>query len=198
MRSTGSRALAIAWLLAASLVSSCTNTGDLAGDVFVTMKSGDIKRGADVELILYRRSPEFEKEWSSASEEFKENLNRAQVDEKVAEREYLRAQADHFDRTMKGISIYYDPEGETAALNAASRRVRNAIDVSAKARAAVPTTIRQGQAVARLLIEKNQVVRVRTDVNGHYALEKLQPGKYFLFGLTRFSTTCFFGMSLAK
>ena len=34
------------------MLGACSRSGDLSGDVFVTMKSGDIKRGADVSVAL--------------------------------------------------------------------------------------------------------------------------------------------------
>jgi hypothetical protein len=46
------------------LASGCSpSTADLSGDVFVTMRSGDVKRGAGVEVLLISPTPQFEADW---------------------------------------------------------------------------------------------------------------------------------------
>jgi len=53
-------------LVALALVfgSGCgPSSADLSGDVFVTMRSGDVKRGAGIETILLSPTPQFEADW---------------------------------------------------------------------------------------------------------------------------------------
>jgi hypothetical protein len=45
-------------------------TGELSGDVFVTMKSGDVKRGADMQISLVGATEQFEAAWKKTVEEF--------------------------------------------------------------------------------------------------------------------------------
>jgi hypothetical protein len=60
---------AFASIGAALLLVACS--ADLSGTVFVTMKSGDVKRAADIEIVLVATTPEFEAEWTKAIREFK-------------------------------------------------------------------------------------------------------------------------------
>lgn len=60
------RAFCQAILVALGLVfgSGCgTFNADLSGDVFVTMRSGDVKRGAGIEVILVSPTSQFEADW---------------------------------------------------------------------------------------------------------------------------------------
>ena len=52
------------------LTPALSRTSTLTGDVFLTMKSGDVKRGADVEVLLVARTAEFEEEWRKEVETF--------------------------------------------------------------------------------------------------------------------------------
>jgi len=42
--------------------------GDLAGDIFLRMKSGDVKRGAGLDVLVIAATPQFEGEWSKITE----------------------------------------------------------------------------------------------------------------------------------
>jgi hypothetical protein len=58
-------------LLFALALVACSRSGDLSGDVFVTMKSGDVKRAADVEVSLVSATGEFDDAWKKAAEDYK-------------------------------------------------------------------------------------------------------------------------------
>lgn len=45
--------------------------GNLAGDVFVIMQSGDVKRGADVEVVLVAATDQFESNWRDTIDGFR-------------------------------------------------------------------------------------------------------------------------------
>ena len=69
----------IAILVALSwLPSACQRTATLSGDVFVTMKSGDVKRGADVAVVLVPKTSELDNQWNGLIGALREELNAAQ------------------------------------------------------------------------------------------------------------------------
>jgi hypothetical protein len=64
------------WLVALLLIvcAACSRKTDVSGDVYVIMKSGDVKRGAGVEVVMVAASPDFEKEWAAEIERFKADV----------------------------------------------------------------------------------------------------------------------------
>lgn len=46
----------------------------LSGDIFVTMKSGDVKRGAGLEVVLIPDTPEFQAAWAEMSAVYRPSI----------------------------------------------------------------------------------------------------------------------------
>ena len=69
----------VSLMLACFLLAACARTGDVAGDVYITMRSGDVKRGADVEVFLVSPTTEFEQDWTKAQASFRDDLPAARA-----------------------------------------------------------------------------------------------------------------------
>ena|SRR6266851_4686969 len=52
----------------------------LSGDIFVTMQSADVKRGAGLQVVLIPDTPEFQAAWARMSAAHSPNVKRAQQD----------------------------------------------------------------------------------------------------------------------
>ena len=63
------------WLAVVMLTAACSGSAGLSGDVFVA-KSGEIRRGADVDVILVPANGAFEAEWNQVVQGFKDQRAR--------------------------------------------------------------------------------------------------------------------------
>jgi hypothetical protein len=98
--------LAILVALTSWLPTACQRSAMLSGDVFVTMKSGDVKRGADVAVILVAATPEFDSEWNGLIAQFRKELRAADesaTQSKSARDVAARQQATAFNAFLRGI-----------------------------------------------------------------------------------------------
>jgi hypothetical protein len=62
--------------------------GSITGDVFATMRSGDVRRAADLDVLIVSATSEFEGEWERLQSEYEERVKPV-----VAEHESIKAQA---------------------------------------------------------------------------------------------------------
>ncbi len=102
------------WLLLLMAVGTslaCARSAELSGDIFVRMQSGDVKHGADVEVILVPASPEFEQKWKNLVAGFQSSLasTRVAYDQALAQQQELsgrhtaaNAAAAQTDRVAEG------------------------------------------------------------------------------------------------
>lgn len=162
-------------------------TGDVSGDVFVTMKSGDVKRGADVQVLVVPRTKEFEAAWKREVDEFvtaHAEASRVDRDAKAAYEEANRTASVASARAIEGAtaqvragnyraSFLDDPE-----YRASQARVTQAFQATLEYRAVRALARHQVQALA--LLAKQSSHRARTDVNGHYEIKALPAGKYYV------------------
>jgi ethanolamine utilization microcompartment shell protein EutL len=58
----------------AGWASSAWAESKLSGDLFVTMQSGDVKRGADVLVALVANSPAFVQEWETVNTQYEQEV----------------------------------------------------------------------------------------------------------------------------
>ena len=86
-------------LIAFCLLASAAFAGSLTGDVFVTMRSGDVKRAADVDVLIVPATPELEAEWERLQSEHEERAKPL-----VAEYDSLTTQADSLRRQQTAMS----------------------------------------------------------------------------------------------
>lgn len=153
-------------LLAVVLWRVTFSSGDLAGNVFVTMQSGDVKRGADVEVVLLADTVQFEAEWKKLLAAFEKAKTEADVVYEDAHRLEQQAFKVHLDDGL-------NEAASSAWAGAASR-----VDAAVENRGRVQQTSRDQ---ALRLFQSGQPVVGRTDVNGHFELKGARRGKYFLF-----------------
>jgi hypothetical protein len=163
--------------------------GQLSGDVFVTMQSGDVKRGADVPIALVTVTEQFESDWNKLVEEFKSEYGRADADFQRARQAFLRAS----DQFAKAAAAGAGEDGsayvpDTPAWKKREQKFKDATQANDNAKkrwfaageTATAVTTRY-QAVARQKIAGAQPRLARTDVNGHYAFTDVPAGQYRVF-----------------
>jgi hypothetical protein len=129
----------------------------LSGDLFVTMESGDVKRGADVEVVVLPASSEFTAEWDAVQ--------------------------NGYQREVAPIVNEYDPlMAEASASGTSYPRAKELFkQVKQIADTRWLPLQRQYTQAAFEVISKYAQAKTRTDVNGHFEIEGLQPGKYFVY-----------------
>jgi hypothetical protein len=147
----------------AFLLTACS--GDISGSVYVTMKSGDVKRGADVSVVLV--GEQFMAEWTKAAVAYKS----AHLQARTAY-EGSRARSDQaFQERLSDIragsrsSSAYDEEASERAMEAARR---------------VDSVSVEWLNHTMKLIQWATVKVARTDVNGHYEFKSVRRGKYYI------------------
>jgi len=148
------------------------------------MQSGDVKRGADVEVVLVPAASNFETDWTLAQDQFRDRLWTA--------RAVVTAATDKQARTAKEREAARDAVTTSAGVTTGLRRYAEALsqestasrDVSL-AQAAVLRVVEEHQLNAAKVIQKHQMTSVRTDVNGHYVKQQLPPGRYYIFSAHR-------------
>ena len=57
-------------MVATLFILACSRSGSLSGDVYVRVPNGDIRKGADVEVVLVAVTPDFTARWKQIEEEF--------------------------------------------------------------------------------------------------------------------------------
>lgn len=159
-------------LIAFSLLASAAFAGSLTGDVFVTMRSGDVKRAADIDVLILPATPEFEGEWERLQSEYEERVKPV-----VAEHEFLKAQQESLRVS------------QNSAMSSGNSRA--ALQISQQMIGLAQQSLRIGQerwgplqqeytqAALRLLAQR-ATARVPTDVNGHFEVS-LPTGRYYVF-----------------
>jgi len=126
-------------------------SGALSGNIAVTMKSGDIKPGADVEVELVSSTVQFDSQWRNAQATFWQDWDQAHAAVENASRQRS------VDRTPK------EPDRSVDVMNRENE------------------VLNFYQAQALKMIQSSQPKVSRTDVNGHFELNEVRPGDYFLF-----------------
>ncbi len=165
-------------------LTACSRQGTLSGDVFVTMKSGDVKRAADVEVALGVRTDQFEADWRKAEEDFRRDFERIKRSLEKAEADLEKAFPGWRSR-MNRMAQSQTGETETKGL------VENLVytfDIRAHpSYLELQRLTTEGSGVIRAhkerlekLVLGNLAKRTRTDVNGHYTFTEVARGRYYL------------------
>lgn len=172
--SIGSGAMRVAYTFAVALaLVACSRTEELSGDVFVTMKSGDVKRGANVEIALIPATEQFESEWKKTVGEFKLNYASAESSAQQAREVSDQAYKRYSDSIGSRIGANFT-ESERKSWNSESERASAAQEYVQEVRA-------RYHEAARKVIAAAQPRTVRTDVNGHYEFRGVPHGRYYIF-----------------
>lgn len=153
----GAHAFLAAGLLLSISSAACSRSAAISGTIFVTTKSGDVKRGADVEVVLIARSEKLDTEVARVVKEGEER--QAKVRE-----EYLASLQQLVNRGTITSEMYRDYSDNLLP--------------------SLPT-LRQIQAVTgnllRQVVADGKVASARTDVNGVYVFKDVARGRYFLY-----------------
>ena len=178
------RALAFVGLLTIA----CSTPADLSGDLSVAGKSGEVQRGADVEVILLRATDAFEAEWSRAVNAFQAGRARVVAAAREAEGVQAEAQADRATASQSALGLLqskdevdwkaYDQanQRQTAALERAIRAGRRGREAQVQLERLMP----RHRSDAWDIIRQHQTRAVRTDAAGRFEFGGTAPGRYFL------------------
>ena len=140
---------------------------ELTGEIFVTMKSGDVKRGADVEVGLVRVDGAFQSAWDAILRDYERAM-----DEGLARVNQARARAESINTS--------DFRRSFGAQMAVFDEKRVAIDEWKRATDVLSDVPAPFQQRARALIGPNLVTTVRGNADGRYAFKSISPGRYYV------------------
>jgi hypothetical protein len=141
-------------------------SGDVGGTVFVKMQSGDIKRGADVEVVLVGAGDQFEAEWKKGVTEYQ----KAEADANVP---YVEAQAvqtlahQEYLKDIMSNSKQAQWEASTARVLESARKVDEV------------RRVHRDHAVK--LVQWGKKATTRTSVEGRYEFTGVKTGRYYVF-----------------
>lgn len=158
---------AVALLCLLALASSAHAGAKLTGDVFLAMQSGDVKRAADLQVLVVPASPEFMSEWEQVQTGYQQEVGPV-----VAEYDVLKQQYDSL------------APPDIRDLSGTGQRNRLGIQLLSQMRQVadsrwIPLQQKYTQS-ALAVIRKHSIASTRTDVNGHFETE-LPPAKYFVY-----------------
>ncbi len=143
--------------------------GDIVGDVFVRMKSGDVKRLADLQIALIDPNPDFQTNWDRLLADFTTAYDSVERDLREAD-----ARRDEAWKRLRAASILTDDyTAKNRAWEAASQDT-----IAAGGR--VDEVVQGYRARAMRLAIEHAVITARTDVNGHYEARGLPHRKYYV------------------
>ena len=157
-------------LIAFCLLASAAFAGSLTGDVFVTMRSGDVKRAADVDVLIVPATPEFEAEWERLQSEYEERAKPL-----VAEYDSLTTQADSLRRQQTAMS-----GNPGAALQISKQIIALLSQQMDLGRTRWGPLQQEYTTMATRLLSQRATARIPTDVNGHFEVS-VPPGRYYVF-----------------
>lgn len=172
-------------LLATAGAGACSRTSTLSGDVFIVVEGGDVKRGADTEVVLVASTAEFDTVWRQTGEAWAEFLRRERP--ALREGEALAAEATRvFDTAWSAnLRMLGRPGAERsktdAELEAAKIRHTETHEAVGSRRRALWARFSKEWDDAMRLIRKHQLRSARTDINGRYSFEGLPRKKYYVY-----------------
>jgi hypothetical protein len=138
------------------LLSGCS--GDITGTVFVKMRSGDIKRRADVEVVLVQASSQFETEWKKAAEAYSKAGEDVEQLREESEAAYRAYRADILNDSKKA-------RWEAAYTKELAR---------------LPVDAAQREHALKLIQWAKKGV-TRTTVDGRFLFADVSKGKYYVY-----------------
>ena len=153
----------------------------VVGDVSVTMKSGAVDRGANVEVLMIVRSEDVEREWQKEVEKFASEYRAATVAITDSQSAYRKAEADTtvaHDRRMEAMTR---GDFDSTAYEEASHRANVLAQRYDRLVADRGLLLGRHEAAAIDLLRKYSVASTRTDVDGHFQISGMKPGKYWIF-----------------
>jgi hypothetical protein len=165
---------------ASLLLSASTLAAPLTGDVFVTMQSGDVKRAADVDVLVVPATPEFDSALERLRVEFEEASKPIQAEYNELYARY-RAAYDEWNAAaerLKRSPLNQEVTGQYRRLSDEVSRLSGAMSRNWKTRS-VPLAESYRDAIFRLISER-AAARTATDVNGHFEVD-VRAESYYVF-----------------
>jgi hypothetical protein len=191
VKDAGSAVTAASLALAAILVlTSCSRSGSLSGDVAIRSQSGDTMRGARISVFLVIPTEAFEREWADAVSAFRQEVAPAAEAQKAAEHRAEEARLA-WDRALavrgktgpprSAWTLTLRRDSSNAGSQGLWRNVRATETLVFQSRQRVWEIIQKHERRARALVMQHAAQRVQTDETGHYAIVKVPVGKAYLF-----------------
>jgi len=146
------------------------SAASLTGDVFVTLQSGDVRRAADVDVLLVPATPEFEAEWERLQSEYEDR-----VAPLATEYDSLKMQADALRQQQTAMSG--NPRAAIQIGNQIIGILNQQMDLG-KTRWR-PLQEEYTRRAMRLLAQR-ATARTPTDVNGRFETSASE-GRYYIF-----------------
>jgi len=172
MRRPARRGSLFVVLLLLASVGAASAAGSLSGDVFVTMQSGQVRRAADVDVVLVPATAQFEAEWERAQLEYEDRVKPV-----VSEHDAMRAQEEALRRNSAAATQSRDLKSALQFTNESIALSGRMLDLGRQKWSPL-----QQEYTGKLLdlIRQHAAARVATDVNGHFDLVAPE-GKYYVF-----------------
>ncbi len=161
------------------LLSACSRTGGLLGEVTARSPSGDVVRGSRIHVRLIPSTEAFERDWAQAIASFRQEVTPALGEQKSAEHkaEEARLAWDHALTAGSKTGAKSRRFRSSAPAQRLWTDVRATEALAFHARKRVREIVRKHEDEAETLLDKYATQRVQTDQNGHYALVKIPAGK---------------------
>jgi hypothetical protein len=167
------RAMLVALIGVSVVLTGCgpsgPSVGDLSGSVYVTMKSGDVKRAAGVQVHLVAATDQLRSAWTDA-------VTRFQTVYKDTEQAEVAARAE----TKHGEDLVKSATSRDEISAAFDRKIKAITDIT-KAKVKRIDLVEGLFTSAVELIKQQRFQLAQTDVNGHYDFTGVQFGEYYLF-----------------
>jgi hypothetical protein len=176
--STRGATLAILFLL-----SGCTRSGGLYGDVAVQLPSGNAIRGARISVRLIPSTERFEHDWAATVAAFQNEVAPAAEALKAAEHraEAARLAWDHSLAAGNKAGRQRRAHRLPASAQPLWQNYRATESQAFQAKKDVEEIVRKHEARAEALLDKYAIDRVQTDETGHYVLVKVPAGTVYVY-----------------
>lgn len=179
---------ALALLVVSMLASACSESASVSGHLHITLPSGDVKPGVQLEVFLLRATTALETEWTREVASFTADRAGARASAQEAEATQVRARADQSSAASAGLSALLQKDDvDWRAYDQAAERQRAAMEQllaagrqGRDARSRWEKIASQYRQKAWDIIQMHQTQRARTDVNGRFEFKVTAPGRYVL------------------
>src|SRR3990172_5461934 len=167
---------------------SCSQKSELAGEI--TMRPGDVKPGADVEVVLIDRT-KFDQPWGDLVTQFKDDYHSARQElESASARSSAQTKVAEATLNLWAINpanpdYRARKDAEFQELNKAGERVSDSMR-------RLSSILTDYQRRGLKLIREHQMASAKTDSNGEYKLVTQSQGKRYLYAHHRTSDRYFY------
>jgi hypothetical protein len=159
----------------AQRLSMLPRTSTLTG--FVSTHSGELRRVADVQILVVARTEDFEQEWQREVETFANEYRAATgaIADALEAYEQARAQTDAAFRSARGFDDGF------RAYDAARKRRLEMAQRHDDLVAGRTSLLMRHEKEAEDVLRRHSTASTRTDGNGHYQIGGLNSGRYRVF-----------------